>query len=56
MRINTDHSIRLGEQLYDRFGSWEKLRQASRYEDGVYIVPPQREADGEQERDAPDAS
>lgn len=39
MRINTDQSIKLGQRLYARYGSWEAVRQASKMRDGAYIVP-----------------
>lgn len=39
MRVNTEESIRLGERIYRRFGSWEAAREASRLHDGVYLVP-----------------
>jgi hypothetical protein len=39
MRINTEESIKLGEMLHERFGSWEAVRRAAELKDGVYVVP-----------------
>ena len=39
MRVNTKESIKLGERIHGRFGSWEAARKASRLMDGVYLVP-----------------
>lgn len=43
MRVNTDESIKLGERIHGRFGSWEAARKASRLRDGVYLVPAESE-------------
>lgn len=39
MRVNTEESIKLGERIHGRFGSWEAARKAARLRDGVYVVP-----------------
>lgn len=39
MRVNTEESIKLGERIHGRFGSWEAARKASQLRDGVYLVP-----------------
>lgn len=40
MRINTDKSIKLGERIYDKFGSWDAVRKAADVKDGAYVVRP----------------
>lgn len=40
MRVNTAKSIRLARQVKGRFGTWAAVRQASRVENGVYVVDP----------------
>lgn len=44
MRVNTDRSIRLAEKVHAHFGSWAKVREASRIEDGAYVVDAARAA------------
>lgn len=39
MRVNTERSIKLGERIHGRFGSWEAARKAARLRDGAYVVP-----------------
>lgn len=39
MRVNTEESVKLGERIHGRFGSWEAARKASRLRNGVYLVP-----------------
>jgi hypothetical protein len=45
MRVNTEQSIKLGERIYEEFGSWEKARKAARLQDGVYVLPARRKDD-----------
>jgi hypothetical protein len=40
MRVNTAKSIKLGESIYEEFGSWKKARDAAELKDGVYVLPP----------------
>ncbi|HEX2017974.1 MAG TPA: hypothetical protein VGO17_03460 [Aurantimonas sp.] len=40
MRVNTTRSLRLARQVKGRFGTWAAVRQASRVENGVYVVDP----------------
>ncbi|NIJ67244.1 MULTISPECIES: hypothetical protein [unclassified Sphingomonas] len=40
MRVNTAKSMRLARQVKGRFGTWAAVRQASRVENGVYVVDP----------------
>ena len=49
MRINTAASIKLGERIHRRFGSWEAARNAARIRDGAYILPPERGSSHEKE-------
>lgn len=45
MRVNTTKSMRLARRVKGRFGTWQAVRQASRVENGVYIVDPTAAAD-----------
>jgi len=38
MRVNTSTSMRLARRVKNRFGTWQAVRQASRIENGVYVV------------------
>lgn len=38
MRVNTTKSLRLARRVKGRFGTWQAVRQASRVENGVYVV------------------
>lgn len=38
MRVNTSTSMRLARRVKNRFGTWQAVRQASRVENGVYVV------------------
>lgn len=39
MRINSPESIATGSRVFARYGgSWQKVREASRYVDGVYVI------------------
>lgn len=42
MRINSEKSLALGKRLHEEFGSWEKVREAADYLDGVYVLRPRR--------------
>jgi hypothetical protein len=39
MRVNTEQSIKLGERIYEEYGSWENARKAARLQNGVYVLP-----------------
>jgi hypothetical protein len=39
MRGNTAESIKLGDRIHGRSGSWEAARKASRLCDRVYVIP-----------------
>lgn len=45
MRVNTTKSMRLARRVKGRFGTWQAVRQASRVENGVYVVDPTATAD-----------
>ena len=45
MRLNTAKSMRLARRVKGRFGTWAAVRQASRVEDGIYVVDPMATAD-----------
>ncbi|WP_233420119.1 hypothetical protein [Sphingomonas paucimobilis] len=36
--MNTSTSMRLARRVKNRFGTWQAVRQASRIENGVYVV------------------
>jgi hypothetical protein len=55
MRVNTKESIKLGERIHGRFGSWEAARKASRLRDGVYLVPADAEKQESKRQTAPTA-
>ena len=39
MRINSAESLATGSRIFARYGSsWEKVREASRYVNGVYVI------------------
>ena len=38
MRVNTPESLATARRVYARFGSWQKVREASRLVDGVYLI------------------
>ena len=42
MRVNTEQSIKLGERIYEEYGSWEKAIKAAQLRDGVYVLPARR--------------
>ena len=43
MRVNTVESIKLGESIYNEFGSWQKARSAATLRGGVYVLPPKED-------------
>jgi hypothetical protein len=44
MRVNTVESIKLGESIYKKFGSWQNARRAATLRGGVYVLPSKDEA------------
>jgi hypothetical protein len=42
MHINTERSIKLGESIYEEYGSWEAVIKAATLRDGVYVLPPKQ--------------
>lgn len=38
MRVNTAKSMQLARRVKGRFGTWQAVREASRVENGVYVV------------------
>lgn len=38
MRVNTTRSMQLARRVKGRFGTWQAVREASRVENGVYVV------------------
>jgi len=40
MRINSQKSIELGQQVYDEYGSWAAVLKAAKRRDGIYVLPP----------------
>jgi hypothetical protein len=44
MRLNTTKSMKLARRVKGRYGTWHAVRQASRREDGVYVVEARRDA------------
>ena len=38
MRVNSAESLAWADRIIDRFGRWEKVREASRFVDGVYVI------------------
>lgn len=38
MRVNTPESLATARRVYARYGSWQKVREASRLVDGVYLI------------------
>ena len=38
MRVNTARSMQLARRVKGRFGTWQAVREASRVENGVYVV------------------
>ena len=50
MRLNTTRSMELARRVKGRFGTWQAVRQASRVEDGVYVLEPRDRDDHEKDR------
>ena len=40
MRLNTTKSVKLAHHMKKRFHAWQGVREASRLENGVYVVRP----------------
>lgn len=38
MRVNSAESLATARRVYARYGSWQKVREASRLVDGVYVI------------------
>lgn len=38
MRVNTDKALETAKAVFDRFGSWQAVREASVYKDGKYVI------------------
>lgn len=43
MRLNTTKSVKLARHMKKRFHTWQGVREASRRENGVYVVQPEAE-------------
>lgn len=43
MRLNTTKSMKLARRVKGKFGSWQAVRDASRREDGIYVVQPKKD-------------
>jgi len=49
MRVNTSTSMRLARRVKGRYGTWQAVRQASRVENGVYVVSANAAADSDKQ-------
>lgn len=49
MRVNTSTSMRLARRVKSRYGTWQAVRQASRVENGVYVVSANAAADSDKQ-------
>lgn len=49
MRVNTSTSMRLARRVKGRYGTWQAVRQASRVENGVYVVSASAAPDSDKE-------
>lgn len=38
MRVNSPESLATASRVFARYGSWQKVREASRLVDGVYVI------------------
>jgi len=43
MRLNTTKSMKLARRVKREFGTWQAVREASRRENGVYVIEGKRE-------------
>lgn len=53
MRVNTSNSMRLARRVKRRYGTWQAVRQASRVENGIYVVSASAASDNDKDELAP---
>lgn len=41
MRLNTSKSMRLARRVKGRYGTWQAVREASRVQNGVFVIEAQ---------------
>lgn len=52
MRLNTTKSMKLARRVKGRYGTWEAVRNASRREDGIFVIDPNEKGSDRSRQDA----
>lgn len=49
MRLNTNRSMKLARRVKQRYGTWQAVREASRVQNGIFVIEAQPQRVQEQE-------